>query len=160
MTSNMLYTMKEVASALYVIGPQVGYVAQIGLNHEKIKSRTHLFIVNLHAFNWYAIHKKILYLTTWPQPCSGKLCVPRSQKSRHWYEFMRLHENNWIMKIIYFWSEGKNDHLGLWYWGSFSNFSKCQYSTWFPVSLFHSILIWHVLIWLSLKRDKWMILMG
>ena len=51
MTSNMLYTMKEVASALYVIGPQVGYVAQIGLNHEKIKSRTHLFIVNLPAFN-------------------------------------------------------------------------------------------------------------
>ena len=51
MTSNMLYTMKEVASALYVIGPQVGYVAQIGLNHEKIKNRTHLFIVNLHAFN-------------------------------------------------------------------------------------------------------------
>ena len=38
MTSNMLYTMKEVASALYVIGPQVGYVAQIGLNHEKLKS--------------------------------------------------------------------------------------------------------------------------
>ena len=53
MTSNMLYTMKEVASALYVIGPQVGYVALIGLtlNHEKIKSRTHLFIVNLPAFN-------------------------------------------------------------------------------------------------------------
>ena len=51
MTSNMLYTMKEVASALYVIGPEVGYVAQIGLNHENLKSRTHLFSVNLPAFN-------------------------------------------------------------------------------------------------------------
>lgn len=42
MTSNMFYTMKEVASALYVIGPPVGYVAQKGLNHEKLKRRIRL----------------------------------------------------------------------------------------------------------------------
>ena len=58
-------------------------------------------------------------------PVPGNSCFPKSQKSRHWYEFMRLHENNWIMKIIYFWSEGKNDHLGLWYWGSLT-FSSSQ----------------------------------
>ena len=53
MTSNMLYTMKEVASALYVIGPEVGYVAQKGLNNEKLKlkSRIPLCSVNLPAFN-------------------------------------------------------------------------------------------------------------
>ena len=51
MTSNTLYTMKEVASALYVIGPQIGYVAQIGLNHEKLKSRIRFYSVNLLAFN-------------------------------------------------------------------------------------------------------------
>ena len=51
MTLNMLYTKKEVTSALYVIGPQVGYVAQIGLNREKLKSRKLLITVNLPAFN-------------------------------------------------------------------------------------------------------------
>ena len=90
MTSNMLYTMpKEVASALYVIGSQVGYVAQIGLNHEKLKSIYSVWIY-LHSIDtlyvMYTTHKNILYLTTWPKPCSGKPCVPRNQRSRHWCE--------------------------------------------------------------------------
>ena len=162
MTSNMLYTMKEVTSALYVISPQVDVVAQKGLNHDKWKKAEHIYSVwiYLHSIDtlyvMYTTHKNILYLTTWPQPCSGKLCVPRSQWSRDWCEitWKYLSFEKYLLLIRRQEWSSWSVVLRLHNLFILSNLSKCLYSTWFSVSLFHSILIWHGLIWLALKRDK------
>ena len=50
--------LKEVASALYVIGSQVGYVAQIGLNHEKLKSIYSVWIY-LHSIDTLYVREAV-----------------------------------------------------------------------------------------------------